>query len=147
MLHFAPTIIRPGYSFELPRPILSLRLADAWDYERFKVPLRDGDTLSGHSRNGTDIRIEGQIGTHAGQLRSNEQAMLETLESLRTALHVGSSSDTFILSLYHDDLGEHRYLDECTTTRLDFDLSEKHLFSFMVQIHAANPQLHRGVLV
>ena len=147
MLTFAPTIFHTTSNFELPRPVSSLRISDAWDFEKVKVPLRDGDTVSGHSRNGTDIRIEGQIGTHGGQLQADELAMFDTLTALRTALHVGNGSETFILSLFNDGLGQHRYFDECSTTRVDFDLSNKHVFTFSIQIHAANPQLQQGLLI
>ena len=146
MFTFAPTIIRGSTFFELPRPIVSLRLSDAWDFQRFKVPLRDGDTITGHSRNGSEIRLEGQIGSHAGQIQPDEAAMFATMEALRGSLHVASPADVFILSLYHDELGQHHYFQDCTTTRLELDLSEKHLFNFSVQIHAANPSLQTGVL-
>jgi hypothetical protein len=146
MLTFAPQIIRQTTILEIPRPIVSLRLADAWDVQRFKVPLRDGDILAGHSRNGTDIRLEGQIGSHEGSLKLDEGAMFDTLETLRAALHVESSTDTYILSLYHDHFGEHRYFEDCTTTRFDVDLSDKHLFSFQIHIHASQPAIQHGLL-
>jgi hypothetical protein len=66
--------------------VLSLRVHDAWDFDRFKVPLADGDFTVGHSRQGVDIAIEGQIGTQAGALKADEQAMLAAIADLRDAL-------------------------------------------------------------
>lgn len=146
MLTFGPTLIRDSGTYELPRPILAFNLRDAWDFESFKVPFRDGESLTGHSRNAVDITIDGQIGSQSGQLRLDEQAMFETLEDLRAALHVSGPEQTFLLSLYQDQDGFHRYFSNCTTVRLDSDLSNKHLFNFSIQIRAADPTIHHGLL-
>lgn len=146
MFTFEPRIVHGDYSYALPRPILTLRLGDAWDVQRFKVPLREGSILTGHSRNGTEIRIEGQIGSQAGTLRLTEQAMFETLEELRTAVDVSHQSGPFMLSLYGDAQGLHRYFAACTTLRLELDLSDKHLFSYSLHIHAAEPVIRHGLL-
>ncbi|MCA9079320.1 MAG: hypothetical protein KDA58_02125 [Planctomycetaceae bacterium] len=146
MLTFAPTLVRDTTQFELPRPILSLRIRDDWDLERNKVPLRRGELHSGQSQNGVDILITGQIGTQSGQLRIHEQEMFETLTQLRNQLDTTTPTGTFRLSLYHDGLGQHHYFDLCTTMKFEADLSDKHLFDFSIQIRAADPIIHFGPL-
>ena len=146
MLTFAPTLVRDTTQFELPRPILSLRIRDDWDLERNKVPLRRGELHGGQSQNGVDILISGQIGTQSGQLRIHEQEMFETLTQLRNQLDTTTPTSTFRLSLYHDGLGQHYYFDLCTTMKFEADLSDKHLFDFSIQIRAADPIIHFGPL-
>lgn len=140
---FKPAILKQGTFYELPRPLLALRLQDAWDFEQFKVPLAAGDHTAGHSRNGLDISLEGQIGSHAGQLQLTEEQMLDTLESLRTALHVASPDDRYTFFLYHDEpTATYRCFQRCTTARFDFDLSNPHLFTWSALLHAEDPMLH-----
>lgn len=147
MLIFHPAIARNSSLLELPHPILVFRIRDAWDFEKMKVPLRDGDQLAGHSREGTEIAIEGQIGQHSGNLKLTEPDMLATLEVMREALTVNETVGSFSLVLFEDATNnDHRYFKSCTTTRFEFDLSNQHLYSFNVMIHAADPHLYSGAL-
>lgn len=147
MLTFHPAIVRDGTLIELPRPILVFRLHDSWDFMKLKVPLRDGDQVAGHSRSGVDIAVEGQIGSHSGQLRLTEAEMLDSIETLRAALHVDGDDDTYTLAVFEDLQADHyRFFQNCTTNRFDVDLSDKHLYSYTLSIHASDPQLHTGLL-
>jgi hypothetical protein len=140
---FRPAVLRGGVLFELPRPVLSLRAQDAWDFEQFKVPLLPGDFTAGHSRSGVDLSVEGQIGSHAGALRTSEEQMLATLESLRGALDVAGTDEKYTFFLYHDvTSGTYRSFKRCSTVRLDYDLSNVHLFSWSAVIHADDPVLY-----
>lgn len=47
---FKPAVYQNSTLYELPRPVLSIRVVDTWDFERLKVPLADGDFLAGHSQ-------------------------------------------------------------------------------------------------
>ncbi|QDT33629.1 hypothetical protein [Thalassoglobus polymorphus] len=147
MLMFHPAIVRGGTKVDLPRPILVFRVRDAWDFEKMKVPLRDGDQLTGHSRQGADIAIEGQIGQHSGSLKVTEPEMLAVLETLRDTLSVNATAGTFSLVVFADESStDHRYFKACTTTKFEFDLSNQHLYSFSAMIHAADPHLYSGLL-
>ena len=147
MLKFHPAIARGLTIVEFPHPVLVFRIRDAWDYEKMKVPLRDGDQIVGHSRQGVDIAIEGQIGQHSGALKLSEPDMLATLDTLRDALDVNPISGTYSLVLFDDDASaDHRYFKTCTTTKFEFDLSNQHLYSFAALIHAADPTLFSGSL-
>lgn len=140
---FAPAVVRLGTIFRMPRPVVSLRVSEAWDFERFKVPLRDGDHCSGHSRQGVDIHLEGQIGSHDGALRLSEQEMFETLEELRAGLDVGSDDEKYELFLYLDEDSEtYRKFKRCSSVRLDYDLSNPHLFTYSAVIHAEDPIIY-----
>ncbi len=145
MFLFKPALWRGGELYELPRPITSLRVQDAWDYARFKVPLAAGDVTAGHSRNGVDIAIEGRLAAQAGDLKLDEAAMFTALEQLRTRLHVSAAGAFFELFLYHDPAtSTYRSFRQCCTTRFEYDLSDARLFTYSAVIHAADPTIHTG---
>ena len=140
---FKPAVLSGETLFELPRPVTSLRLQDAWDFEQFKVPLADGDEVAGHSRQGVDVFLEGQIGTRAGALKPGEAEMFAEIENLRSALHVGAPDEKYTLFLYHDSgTSTYRHLKSCSTVRLEYDLSDKHLFTYSAVIHAEDPVVY-----
>lgn len=143
MFVFKPSLWRDGLLYELPRPITSLRIQDAWDYARFKVPLRNGDAIAGPSRNGVDVALEGQCGSRSGALTLDEAAMFAALEELRARLHVNDSSAAFEFFLYHDPAtSTYRSLRNCLATRFEYDLSDPHLFTYSLVIHAADATIH-----
>lgn len=145
MFVFKPAIWRNGVLTELPRPVTSVRIQDTWDFARFKVPLREGDSLAGPSRNGVDIALEGRCGTYAGEIRSDEQSMFTTLEQLRSSLHRNAGDDPFQFFLYHDPAtSTYRSFRSCSTVRFEYDLSDPRLFTFTVTIHADDPVIHTG---
>jgi hypothetical protein len=142
MWTFKPAIWKDDELIELPRPVTGLRLLDAWDFEKFKTPLADGDHLAGHSRNGVDVQIEGQVGTLEGDVQADEAAMLQVISDLRQALDVDGPSGRYSLVLYHDaTAGLYRLLQKCSTVRFESDLSDKSLFTYSVVIHASDPVL------
>ncbi|MBT5018569.1 hypothetical protein OAF98_02080 [Planctomicrobium sp.] len=147
MLKFHPGIARSGIIVEFPHPVLVFRIRDAWDFEKMKVPLRDGDQIVGHSKAGSDIAIEGQIGQHSGSLKLSEPEMLTTLNTIRDALDVNSVDGSYSLVAFNDDaVDDHRYFKNCTTTKFEFDLSNPNIYSFAAVIHAADPILYSGSL-
>jgi len=144
MLQFAPAILQGDLVIEFPRPIVVCRIHDSWDFLKLKVPRQDGDQLAGPSRDGVEITIEGQIGTHSGELKLTEERMLEAIDVLRAALHTTDDSG-FSLALYQMNAGNYRYFRKCLTSRFDFDLSSQHIYTYAVSIHAADPTLHEGL--
>lgn len=140
---FRPAIVRGETLYELPRPLPRLRLVDTWDSDRFKVPLRDGETRQGHSRNGVVITLSGDVLSHDGSLQLNEQSMFETLEDLRAALHVGGETERYRFYLYFDAETEtYRHFRDCSTLKFEYDLSEPQRFHYELQIHAEDPTLY-----
>ena len=140
---FKPSIWKNAGLFELPRPVTSLRVQDAWDYDDYKIPLADGDVLVGRSQRGVDVAVEGQVGTQGGALKPSEEAMFEALEALRSALAAGDPDDTYDFFLYYDAASnEYRHFKKCTTVRFDSDLSNPHLFEYSLLIHAEDPVLY-----
>jgi len=140
-MQLAPAILRGLDQIDFPRPILICRLHDSWDYLKLKVPRQDGDQISGASRDGVDISIEGQFGTHSGELTLSEAEMLAAVDLLRDALH--SSDETgFELVLFQAASGAWRSFRQCQTTRFEVDFSNPSLFSYSASIHAADPVLH-----
>ena len=143
MSSFHPAIARGGILTEFPHPILVFRVRDSWDFQMLKGPLRDGEEVGGHSRQGVDVVIEGQIGQHSGTLKLSEPEMFETLNTLRDLLNVNSEQSEYSLVIFADNVaGIFRHFRRCTTTRFEFDLSSQYLYSFAATIHAADPKLY-----
>ncbi|QDT67070.1 hypothetical protein [Calycomorphotria hydatis] len=144
MSFFKPSIYIDSGLFELPRPITRLRLQSAWDYEQFKVPLLDGETIAGASQNGLDIVIEGQVGSHGGDLKTSELDMLATLNSLQNKLNSAAPDDKYEFVLYHDDsTSTYRKYKNCTTVRIESNLSDQSLFTYSLVIRASDPELYQ----
>ena len=139
---FSPAIYRDATLWELPRPVSSMRIQESWDFERFKVPLADGDSHVGHSKQGVDISIEGQFGSQDGVTKLSEAEMFAVLESLRTKLDISADSEKFEFFLYYDiSSGTYRKFRECSTVRLEYDLSSPHLFAYSAIVHADDPTI------
>ena len=142
MFSFRPSIVRPNSVFELPQPVTSVRVQDAFDFAKLKAPLSTGDMLVGHTSSGVDISLEGQIASHAGNLRLSEEQMFLTLEALRQAIQSSSPDDRFRLFLYFDPAtATYRSFRECATVRFEYDLSRKHLFTYTLVVHASRPTI------
>jgi hypothetical protein len=140
---FKPAIWKNSTLYELPRPVLGLRIQDAWDFDELKVPLADGDVIAGRSQQGVDISVEGQVGTQGGTLKASESSMFQELESLRSALSADDPEDTYDFFIYHDaSTATYRHFKSCTTSRFEYDLSNKHLFSYSILIHAEDPVIY-----
>ena len=142
MFSFRPAIVRPSSVFELPQPVTSVRVQDSFDFAKLKAPQITGDMLVGHTVGGVDIAIEGQIASHAGQLRISEEQMFLTLEALRQAVHSSTPTDRYRLFLYFDPAtSTYRSFRECATVRFEYDLSRKQLFTYTLVVHASRPSI------
>lgn len=140
---FKPAVYDGVSLYELPRPVSSLRIQDAWDFEQFKVPLADGDALVGHSRDGVDILVEGQIGSQAGGLKTTEEEMFDEIGTLRARLDVTSGGDEYEFFVYHDTASKsYRKFKRCSTIRFESDISNKNLFTFSIALHAEDPTIY-----
>ncbi|MAT14604.1 MAG: hypothetical protein CMJ46_04965 [Planctomyces sp.] len=144
MLEFRPGIYRGGELYELPRPVRSVRLQEGWDFEQFKVPLRDGDKVTGHSRRGVEILLEGEVGSQGGTLKISEAEMLETILELRALLDVDDDGSKYSLILYRDlEADVYRRFKKCTTVEFEYDLSQPQLFTYSLIVHAEDPVIYQ----
>ena len=140
---FKPAIYRDSSLYEFPRPVDSLRVRDSWDFQTIKIPLADGNTVVGGSRQGVEIIVEGRFGSQAGTLTLTESGMFQEIEDFRNALDVPETSDTYSFFLYHDaTAGVYRKFKSCLTIRFEFDLSDEKLYSYSAVIHAADPVVY-----
>lgn len=138
-----PAVYSGGSLYELPVPVTALRVRDAWDFERLKVPLADGDTLSGHSQQGAEIVLEGKIASQGGEQKETEQEMFAELEQLRSVLDVNADGPKYSLFLVHDaDAEYYRKFKSCSTVKFEFDLSNRVLYAYSVVIHAEDPVIY-----
>ncbi|WP_437186945.1 hypothetical protein SH668x_000316 [Planctomicrobium sp. SH668] len=113
---------------------------------KLKVPRQDGDHLAGASRDGVNISLEGQIGSHAGELKVAESSMLECVDLLREALR-STDERGFFLGMFRDEEGIYRYFQRCFTNSFDVDFSNPRIYSYSVVIHAGDPVLYEGIPV
>lgn len=142
MFLFRPSISRTNSLYELPGPILSLRIQDAFDFAKWKAPHVRGDFVAGHTPSGVDLAIEGQIGSHNGNLFITEEQMFGALEQLRVAVHSTSPDDRYRFFLYYDPGTQtYRSFTNCSTVRFEYDLSKKQLFTYTLVIHACDPTI------
>lgn len=142
-LEFRPAVYKGGELFELPRPITQFRIQDRWDFENFKVPMLSGDYLTGHSRHGVELTLEGQFGRQGETLSLSEEEMFVVWEEMREMLDVTSDGEKYELVLYvNGSDGSSRKLKGCSTVRMECDLSSKHLFEYAVTIHAEDARLY-----
>ena len=140
---FKPALYKNAVLYPLPRPVLSVRFQDAWDAEQFKVPLKDGDFMTGHSQQGVEILVEGQVGTQSGDWDSSEEDRLPLLEDLQDKLDVNSDGEKYTFFLLHDAVTPtYRKFKSCSTVRFDYDLSDKSLYKYSIAIHADDPLLY-----
>lgn len=140
---FKPAIYKGSTLYELPRPVTRLRISDRWDFAAYKVPLRDGDRLTGHSREGVEIVLEGQVGSQAGSLKLSEQAMFTEMLMLRQTLDVSEDDDKFEFFLYHDaGTATYRKFKGCSTLAFEWDLSSPALFAYSLTLHAEDATLY-----
>lgn len=144
MFLFRPTIVRPATTFELPRPVMSVRIQDSFDYSKLKSPRTPGDMIVGHTSSGVDISLEGQFGSHAGTPQLSEEQMFLTLESLRQAVRSSTPEDRYRLFLYFDpESSTYRSFRDCVTVRFEYDLSKPRLFTYSLVVHASDPTLEQ----
>jgi hypothetical protein len=113
---------------------------------RFKVPLLPGDINTGFSRNGVDILIDGEIAMTADELHLTEAEMLLQLEELRELVSLTSDIDQYVLAITRDDASVPvSCFRGCSTSRLECDLSNPHLYVYSLVIHADDPVLYESV--
>lgn len=97
-----PAIYKDSTLTQLPRPISRVRLNLDWDRRESKVPLLDGLSTTGHSKNGRIITISGQFGWNADGPLCDEGDSLDEAEVLIGLLDIATDSEKFELFLYHD---------------------------------------------
>jgi hypothetical protein len=139
-LVWRPAWLRDGTLYQFPRPIPQVRIHETWDAARFKVPLTDGDALSGGSRNGVDITLVGQIVVEDA---ADPPALLTALSELRDALHVTGDDDKAWLFLYHDAEAEvYRHFRGCSTVRFHYELVDGLTIAYEALLHAEDATLY-----
>ena len=146
MWTFRPTVLLPTQTFELPRPVTTLKVVDSWEAARFKVPARPGEVTRGQSPGGVTIAVRGQIGTHAGVVQSGEPAMFEVIDALRTALHGLGPDESFGLAVFRDGAAV-RGFAECSVLKVEYDLSDAVLFGYSMTVRAGQVGITDGPLV
>jgi hypothetical protein len=139
VLLWRPALWRNGELYEFPRPVPVVRIHETWDAARFKVPLVDGDTLTGGSRNGLEIELRGQIVTAA----ADPLALLSALVALRDALHITGDDAKAWLFLLHDAAAEtYRHVRGCSTMRFEYHLVDGHAVHYAAVLHADDPTIY-----
>lgn len=145
MWTFAPAVVLPGQTIELPRPVTTLKVLDAWEAARFRVPGRPGEVARGSAPGGATLSVRGRVGTQDGTLAADEPAMLDALHRLRAALHALGPDETFGLAVYRDGSALRGFAG-CTPLKVELDLSDPALFGYALTARAGEVALTDGPL-
>ena len=130
-----------GESFtSLPGVIVSIRVGEPWDFERYKVPLKAGDATTGVTPNGVDIEIRARITPETGT--ETGLNVFAEIETLRQTLH-DMTDGQFTLYLHHDEYAN-RYFQSCSVVRMDYDASDPSLLEYVLKLHADDPVIYGG---
>ncbi|MFQ5732300.1 MAG: hypothetical protein ACE5KM_10140 [Planctomycetaceae bacterium] len=138
-----PVIYAAGTLYKFPLPVRVFRFRDTWDFDRFKVPLKDGETIVGQSRTGVAVFVEGQIATQAGATKQTAAEMFAEVETMRSRLNANGTNGKFELFLFHDSATPYyRKFKACSTLRFEVNLSNENLFSYTAEIVSDDPVIH-----
>lgn len=136
VLAWQPALWRSGTLYVFPRPVPRIRIRETWDAARFKVPLQDGETWTGLSRNGVEIVLEGQL------LAPNPHHLWTLLDQLRNALHCSADDKAWLFLAHEPAAALYRHLRGCTTQRFDYTLSDPLALAYSAVLHADDPTLY-----
>jgi hypothetical protein len=142
-----PAIYKPigATTYFLPKPINMLKVGSGWDARESKIPLKDGETFTGHTLNSAKISIQGQFGKDAGGFLLSEEDMWTAWEELREAVNIDSDTNKYEFFIYHDGgSSTYRKLKLCcpVSCELQFGDEDCHLFGYQVEIRAEDPVIY-----
>jgi len=127
-----PAIYKGSTLTTLPRPVNSLEITSDWDWRESKVPMLDGIETDGHSANGTEIIVQGQLGNDgSGTLLTSELLMMNYLKDLSDELDVSGASDKYEFFSYHDSgSNTYRKWSPCVTRSFKYNIGDDNRVPF-----------------
>ena len=134
---FKPSVWKTGDGAvtEMPKPTPQVTIGDSWDSRQSKVPLADGITFDGLSRNGTEIRVSGQFGLDTSGTYLGEENMFARYETIRTKIDISADSDKYEFFLFHDTVEPlYRKFKSCVTRSLDLSLGDDDRIAFVYNL-------------
>lgn len=119
-------IYRNSTFYPLPRPLPSVRVQLAWDHEKKKAIRKDGEQISGVSRNALEIQISGLLAIDTDTPRIYEEDMFALWSSLVTNMDVDNNTK-FELFLYYRTTGTpyYRKFKRVSPASLTFDMGDQ----------------------
>ena len=138
-----PGIFKSSAMTQLPRPIIDLIIKSSWDARESKVPLKDGATTNGQSKNHKIITVEGECGRTDQATFVTELKMYDELVKLEGALD--TDEDTrFEFFIYNQDdaqVSEFRKFKDCWCKTFDISIgdSQHFLFKYSLEVFAEDP--------
>ncbi len=135
---FQPALYDGETFTSLPGVIVSIRVGEPWDFERYKVPLKTGDVTTGVTPNGVDIEVRARISPETGTDTTLD--VFAEIETLRQTLH-GMTDGQFDFYLHHDEISN-RYFESCSVVRMDYDASDPTLLAYILKLHADDPVIY-----
>ena len=145
---FKPSVWQSGDGStvtELPKPTPNVNIGDAWDMRTSKVPLADGLTFDGMSRNGTEIRVGGKFGLDTSGRFLDEENMFGRYETVRAKIDVSSDAEKYEFFFFHDTgSATYRKFKSCVTRSMDLSLgdADRIVFIYNVVIVAEDPVIY-----
>lgn len=137
-----PAIYDGSNLVELPRPISSLVSNLSWDWRKSKVPLKDGLTGDGPSKNGRDIEVQATVAIDGSSSPLiTEIAMYDRLVAIENAMEV-NGTDRLEFFIYHDTTsGVYRKFSSCLPVDFSWEIGDQtvSVFRYTLKIHAEDP--------
>lgn len=144
--YWKPAVYKDSTLTELPRPVLQLAVNDSWDMRESKVPLDDGISITGVSRNGVVIAVSGELAAQPeGTELGGELAMFDAWKSLRDVLNIDDDTEKFEFFIYHDaTAGVYRKFKNCFCRSMGFDNGDNSRvpFPYSLEIVSEDPTVY-----
>lgn len=140
-----PAIYKNSTLVQLPRPVRELQYGIAWDFRQSKIPLLDGQSSVGHSKNGRTVSISGEFAIQAGTPKLTEEDMFNLMTTFEALLDVSQASDKYEFFSHHDaTLGTYRKLKNCFPTRLttSFGDGDRIAFTYAAEIMSEDSTIY-----
>lgn len=110
--------------------------------ETDKVPLLDGEFTSGHSQNGLEITINGELAQQENNLLLTELQMIDAMNQLRELIHTSHTDTPLTVFLIYDPIdSNYRYFENCSASKITFDLTSPHVYTYQLSLLIDTPTL------
>ena len=136
-----PAVYKSSTLTELPKPISSLLIKSSWDARESKVPLKNGATSDGQSKNNKVITLEASCALISDTNFVTEIAMYDKLAALEDVLDT-TDLVRFEFFVYHNtDIPVYRKFKNCWCKTYDWSVGDDvhFLFKYSLEIFAEDP--------
>jgi len=138
---YSPRAYVGGALFEFPQPVMSSRETYGQTFKTIKIPLQNGVVITGISRSGLTVTIDGIINknTRSGVLHT-KQRMID--------LFIANSGQAFTFYRYFDAaLGNYRWFEDCVCQDLTFSSTNRSVYNLPYSMTFIAPEGYERQLI